>query len=206
MWYAPTTTAAPDAEPITLDQAKAQCRVTDTASDTLFNLFIPAERAFVEKYCNIRIVEQTITIKCDGFSDFARVPIGPVQEISAIAYVDTDGNAATLDPSVYEVRVDGLECAIVTQYGQVFPVPQVGSRIAVTVVVGYADDAIPPEIVSALLLRVSADYQMSKADPFLRRDQIEGVGLQEWDYSGKTENAMATAVAALLENFRCWAQ
>ncbi len=113
-----------------------------------------AARSHVEAYCGTRLASQTVSIKCDGFSDFVRLSESPVQSVSSVSYVDASGATQTLSADVYELRSDGLEAAIVLKYGQAWPSIRQGSRITVTVVVGYA--AVPPAIVHAMLLRIQA--------------------------------------------------
>ncbi|MEY9198680.1 putative phiE125 gp8 family phage protein [Sinorhizobium fredii] len=117
-------------------------------------------------------------MKCDGFCDLERLPEAPVTSVSSIAYVDTDGAAQTLATSVYELRADDLEAAIVTKYGQQWPAIQIGSRITVTAVVGYS--AAPAAVKHAMLLWIADAYE-----------NRENAKIEDW-----------TALDALLCNFR----
>ena len=153
-WYPHTVTVAAASEPISIDEARTQTRWDDsTANDTALNLYIASARAHVEKYCGTPLVSRTITVKCDGFDDFAHFPIVPLTSVSSVAYVDTSGATQTLSTDVYEVRTDGLDASLVLKYGQSWPDIQTGSRITVTAVVGYS--AIPADIKHALLILVA---------------------------------------------------
>jgi uncharacterized phiE125 gp8 family phage protein len=202
MWYPASVTAPPDAEPVTLAQARQQCQVSDSSKDDLLGRLIASERAFVEKYCGIRVMTQTLTLKCDDFSNFERVPAAPVQSVLSISYVDTYGATQTLDPAIYEVRADGLDAAIVLKFGQFWPAIQRGSRITVTLVAGFA--APESDLVSAILLRIGNGYYTSRKDPTLRLRSIEGVSRKDWDNTGAMDATFRKAVADLLENYRCW--
>jgi uncharacterized phiE125 gp8 family phage protein len=204
MWYPASVTTAPESEPVTLLQAKQQVGVSasDTSNDAVFTRLIATERGYVEKYCGIKIVTQTLTLKCDSFCDFVRVPIGPVQSVSSVAYVDVDGVDQTLATSVYEARADGFETSIVLKFGQSWPTIQRGSRITLVLVAGFA--AVPSELVSAILLRVSGKFWSIGQDPTLRLESIDGVIRKDWDQSGAMDKAAQDAVRDLLENFRCW--
>jgi uncharacterized phiE125 gp8 family phage protein len=205
MWYPESVSVAASSEPVTATQVKQQCGISsgDTTYDALITRMIASERAFVEKYCGIRIVTQTVIAKCDGFCDFGRLPFGPVQSISSVSYVDTDGADQTLATSVYETRADGLQALIVLKYNQSWPAIQPGSRIAVTAVVGWA--TVPSDLQSAILLRIGRLFFSSKGtDQLLRRDQVEGLGSKEWDTTGARDSALDKAIADLLENYRCW--
>lgn len=156
MWYpAKVTTSA--TEPVTVVEAKRQTNVFHDDDDALFAGFISAARDHVEKYCSILLGEQTVEIKCDGFCDMARLPIAPVTSITSIVYVDTAGAEQTLPDTVYELRNDELETAIVHNYGQQWPAVRTGSRIAVTAVSGYV--ALPASIKHAMLLWIADAYE-----------------------------------------------
>lgn len=152
MWYPASITVAAAAEPVTLAEAKAQCRIDDTSSDTILGIQIAAARAHVEAYCGVRFAEQTVAIKCDNFDDFAWLPEAPVQSITSITYVDTAGATQTLADTVYEERFDGLSAEIVLKHGQTWPAIQPGSRITVTAVVGYEE--VPESVKQAMLLLI----------------------------------------------------
>jgi len=77
----------------------------------------------------------------------------PVQSITSISYVDAAGAPQTLDPSVYELRSDGLDALIRLKFGQQWPPVQPGSRITVVMVAGYV--TAPDDVVHALLMWVS---------------------------------------------------
>ena len=113
-------------------------------------------RNHVESYCDIRIGAQTIVAKCDSFNDLARLPDAPVTSITSITYVDTDGATQTLATSVYELRADGLEAAVVLKFNQSWPAIQPGSRIIVTAVVGYT--TAPPAVHHAMLVRIADHF------------------------------------------------
>lgn len=154
MWYPPTVTVAAASEPVSIDEARTQTRWDDsTANDTALTLYIASARAHVEAYCGTPLVSRTVTVKCDGFADFASFPIVPLTSVSSVSYVDGAGATQTLSTTVYEVRSDGLTASLVLKSGQSWPTIQSGSRITVTAIVGYS--AIPADIKHALLLLVS---------------------------------------------------
>ena len=178
MWYPAAITVAAETEPVTLAEATAHLRVDGTADDDLIGALIAAARNHVENYCGLRFASQTIAAKCDSFADLARLPEAPAQSVSSITYVDTAGETQTLATSVYEMRADGLEAAIVLKYGQTWPAIQSGSRITVALVVGYV--TIPPAVKAAMLLHIGASYE-----------QRENAGAAGW-----------TAMDSLLANYR----
>ncbi len=185
MWYAPTITVAAVAEPITLAEAKDQCHVDGSADDTRLTALIKAARAYVESYTGCAIIARTITVKCDGFTDFAAFPIVPLASVSSVSYVDSAGATQTLSTDVYEVRSDGLTASLVLKNGQSWPATQTGARITVTAIVG--DSAAGEAVKHAMLLLIEQWY-----------DHRSGI-------SDKPMTEMPHAVTALLCNYRAYA-
>ncbi|HYE49584.1 MAG TPA: head-tail connector protein [Azospirillaceae bacterium] len=183
MWYPATITGAVEAEPITTAEAKAHLRVDGAAEDSLIAGLVAAARAHAEAYCGARLATQTVAMKCDGFADLGRLPEAPVQSVASVTYVDTSGDTQTLATSVYELRSDGLEAALVLKYGQAWPATRMGSRITVTAVVGYA--TLPKDIRHALLLLIGHWY--------VAREAVN---------IGNIVNELPLGVAALLCNHR----
>jgi len=158
MWYPATTTVAPTDEPVTVVEAKRRLRILFDDDDVDLSAFIASARDHVEKYCNIRLTTQTVVAKCDDFADLARVPDAPLQSVTSISYVATDGTDTTLPTTVYEARADGLEVSVGLKYGQTWPAKQPGSRITVTSVVGFAE--VPASIKHAILVFIGEHYEI----------------------------------------------
>lgn len=159
MWRPVVITAAPAAEPLTVDQAKAQLRVDHTDDDGLIADHIAAARSHVEGVTGTRMVTQTVSMKTDTWADLGNLPVAPIQTLSSIAYVDTAGDVITLSASVYESRLDLLEPAVVLKHQQAWPQLQPGSLITLTAVAGYGDAGTqPPAVLQAIRLIVGDFY------------------------------------------------
>ena len=181
-WYPPTVTVAAASEPVTLAEAKAQCRVDGSDEDSYLDSLIAAARSHVEGYCGTPIVTRTVTVKCDCFDDFAAFPVVPLISVSSVSYVDAAGDTQTLATSVYEVRSDGLTASLALKNGQIWPSIQTGSRITVTAIVGHS--AVPADLSHALKLLIAGWF-----------DQRAGA-------SDKPFTTVPHAVDALLANHR----
>lgn len=95
-------------EPVSLSDAKAQCRVDFDDDDTLLTGLITAAREAIEHYCNISIVPKTITLTLEATeqleSIFAQpyqvreamnvfeLPYGPVQSVTSVTSIGNDGS------------------------------------------------------------------------------------------------------------------
>lgn len=159
MWRSPVIVTAPATEPLTLAMAKAHVRVDDDADDALIGALIATARAHVEARTGTRLVTQTVSIRADGWTDLASLPIGPVGDVVSVGYLDADDEAATLSADDYDLQADGLEARIALAYGARWPAIRDGSLITVTCEVGYGDaDEQPPEVVQAMLLLIGDFY------------------------------------------------
>lgn len=110
----------PDVEPITLADAKAQCRVTHSAEDELLHGYIRAARQSCETYQLRAWLTQTWELTLDGFpaptprnpAAAIRLPRPPLQAVVSVIYLAEDGSEVTMDPGDYRVTT-GVEPGIV---------------------------------------------------------------------------------------------
>lgn len=109
MTYETIVLVAPTTEPITLDEAKAQLRLDSdfTLDDVEISEMIKAARARVEKYCNRFFTTQTIKIVFYGsIGRLIKLPYSDLSAVSALTYVDTDGNDTAIDGADYSFSSD----------------------------------------------------------------------------------------------------
>lgn len=107
-------TEVPEAEPVTVAEAKTHLEVTGTAKDTYIGALIKAARRICEVDAGLSFVTQTRVVKLDRFpscwpwsyrygthtntNPYSEIilPYGPVQTVTAFTYFDADGNEQTL--------------------------------------------------------------------------------------------------------------
>lgn len=165
MWYAPQRTSQDVlTDPVTLADAKGQCNILaeDTSFDVRITDLVSVACAHVEAYCGIALASRELSVACDNWRDLARLSVGPVSTVASIAYVDIDGAPQTLDGESWELRIDGLEAAIVPTFGAAWPTIRAGSRITVTLTAGFgAEDGepCPPPVRHAILLFISQQFE-----------------------------------------------
>lgn len=85
-------------EPVTLDQAKAQCRVDFADDDVIIQRLISDCRQAIENLCHISLVQKTATVTLDLITD-TEIPEGPT--VSIVSFKDSTGT--DIDASMYEV-------------------------------------------------------------------------------------------------------
>lgn len=151
-------TTPPTAYPVTLDHAKKQCRILwDDENDYISDVLIPAATQYVQNYLNRQLITATWKFYLDEFPREICVPRAPVQSITSIEYVDTDGVTQTLAASTYRVDVVSQPARIVEAWGKVWPSTQ-GSinSVIVTYVAGYGATyaSVPADIRAAILLLI----------------------------------------------------
>lgn len=163
-WLPVTVTAEPASEPITLDEVKAQCRITGSNEDSLLTAYISAARLFVEQYTGLRIVEQTVEFRGSNFFDLAYLPVAPLQSVSSIAYLDPDGTEQTLATTIYESVLIGLAPSIRLKVDQSWPsIRYASDAVRVVAVAGYS--SVPEPIKQAMLLIVASWFDSREVGP-----------------------------------------
>lgn len=168
-------TEQPSAEPLTLEEAREHLRVTPYGSplvhpdDDYIEALVVAARKFCEEYTRRALPTQTIRFPLDSFDGNIYVPLQPVQSISSITYIDTDGAQQTLATSVYEL--DEYRGEMVLKYGQSWPnTRDQVNAVTITAVVGYTDgqspdtNPLPEDIKCAMKLIIGNLYEHRTQD------------------------------------------
>ena len=156
-------TEAPDAEPLTLADAKEHLRVDFTDADDLIISYISAARHDCEMVQGRTYITQTWRLTLDEFPDSDQVillPNPPVQSVELIQYLDGDGAWQTMSADDYVVDTDYLPPRVFLSSGASWPsaLDRKGS-VKITYVTGYGDDEtdVPELVKQSIRLRVG-DY------------------------------------------------
>ena len=97
--------SGPDAEPVTLAEAKAELRIDHDSEDALIAGLIRAAREEVEQATGLAMIDQSwrLAADCIPASGLLRLRRGPVKEILSVTTYGSEGEAALLDPADYEL-------------------------------------------------------------------------------------------------------
>lgn len=192
--YTPVRTAAPGSTPVSVEEAKAHCRVDDTASDDLITALIEAAVSHLDGWTGILgrcLMQQTWRQDFDCFAPCLRLPLYPVSSVTVIQYDDAEGVTQTIDSANYALLDDDRGAYVRFKDSYDFATLYDGGAsppVRVTYVAGYADAAsVPAAIKAAIKLMVGAWFEN-------REESIIGVPV-----AGLTESV---AVKALLGPFR----
>ena len=140
------------AEPITLTQAKAHLRVTDTSEDDYITALIPAARAWVENATGHVLVQRALTEQRDSFGDYIELHRRPIVSIDEVAYADTDGTAQTYADFVEQL--DRFPARIYPELNGAWPSLWTYGGVTVTYTAGYEVGEEPPELIQAMYLLI----------------------------------------------------
>jgi len=151
---------APTAEPLTLEEVKANLRIVFSDEDDDLERMIRAARQMAEERLNRALMPQTLAFGADGFCMFLKVPRPPLVEIDSIKYIDADGAEQTV-PAGYLVDQFVDPPMITSAYGTPWPTARTqAGAVVVQYQAGYADAASVPEPIRQwMLLAIGAFYE-----------------------------------------------
>jgi len=137
---------APAVEPVSLDEAKVQCRIDSTFDDDEITAMIVAARNQAELKLNRYIITQTIDAYYDRFISCFELP--PLQTVTSITYLDNNGDSQTLAASQYVVDDKSIPARITPAYGVTWPSTyDQTNAVSIKFIAGYGLAADVPEVI-----------------------------------------------------------
>lgn len=156
---------APTQEPITLAEAKAQCRVDIDTDDAYLIDLIGAAREWCEEHDWRAYLTQTWECWLDGWpsGDAIILPKPPLSSVTKVEYYGTDDTKYTLAGTVYAADTVSVPGLVHLKYNQVWPTETAlrpYNPICVTFVCGWTNAAlVPRRIRQAMLLLIGHWYE-----------------------------------------------
>lgn len=143
------------AEPVTLEQAKAHCRVLHDDEDNLINALIIAAREWVEHFTGHILVKREIVQRLNWSAP--RLFAWPIADDAepSVSYLDSDGAPQTLADA---------RLIFGNSYAQIAPAfganwPTAYGPVTVTVEAGYGSpEDVPQSLKQAMLLLIGHYY------------------------------------------------
>ena len=181
---------AAGAKPVSLAEAKAQCRVDGSDDDVLITRLIGMATERAEALTGRVLVTQKLRLTLDGFPvDSLEVPCPPLASVQEVSYLDTAGARTVLAGTEYQVVTDELIGRLLPAWGKAWPSCRVvPGSVRVDCTAGYgAAAAVAESIRSWILLAIGTLY--SQREALMAGDVVE-LPRGFWD--------------GLLDSFRIW--
>ena len=157
-WLPVETSVPPTENPVDIEAARFWLKVNGTGSDTLIEGLIRAATRYVENMTGLRLVTQTVIMKRDDFSDCMVLPVGPVQSITSVEYLDNNGASQSLDPANYSALL-GQSGSISLVTGKSWPSVAISPQaVTITAVVGFGQAEDQPEDVRTALMMLATQW------------------------------------------------
>jgi uncharacterized phiE125 gp8 family phage protein len=192
------------ADPVSLAEAKAQLRVSDSSNDVLIKALIPAATNFVQSLVQRVFVSQTMEWVLPCWRDELGIPIAPVtkDDVASIKYVDwVTQSQKTLDPSLYVVQTRGDSVAIFPKFGTIWPLVFSFSPepIVIQFDAGHDDPTdLPGNVKVAILLQLRHLYNMGEVNLTLRKDTVFGLGEKQFQLTPEITTLIPDVVKNLV--------
>lgn len=167
--FALSTVTPPSGEPVTVDQAKLNARVTYAAEDSLFTLWVAAARQMFEDETGTRVLQQTLLAELPGWpaDGQVRLGVGPVSAVSFVKYYDAGGTQKTLTEGTdFQTWLTYRPALVLPYPGKFWPVVQFGRvpTVQVQYVCGYASASAVPERVKQAILLLTTYWWDNRGD------------------------------------------
>ena len=171
------TRTVPPADPlISLDDAKAHVGASDYDEvDDLLTSLVEAATDFIEgpSGAGVAMVTQTWRATLDHLPSSFAIPLGPVQSITSITYVDRDGQTQTIDPTDYHTDFDRHPALVAFIKDRPTDLARVPGAVKVTFVAGYGDPAdTPAKARHAARLLIGSWFKTREADTETKLSEI----------------------------------
>lgn len=139
-------------EPVSLDEAKSVLKITSAQEDNVLQNLISSSRQAVENYINQSIMTQVWRLNTREFSSGeVKLFKGPVQEILAVSWVQSDNTDILLTNNEYDISDD---------YLILYKIPNSCQHLEVLYKAGYSHSPadIPDIYKQAILAELTARY------------------------------------------------
>ena len=152
---------APASSPVDLTTAKAHLRVIHSAEDTLIQHMIDTAAAALDGPTGLLgrcVVSQTWEYMLDSFpSEWIEIPLPPLQSVTSIKYLDSDGVEQTLSSARYRVDTATEPGGVIVDEDGWPDTFDTANAVTIRFVAGYS--TVPAPLKQAVLLNVGDMYE-----------------------------------------------
>lgn len=156
---------APTEYPITVAEAKAQCRVEHTAEDDLIQSLIAAATDYLEIILRRQLVTATWETRLDCFEDIIELPKPNLLTVVTIKYIDIDGVEQTIDEADYVVDTFSQPGRVYPAYNTCWPSHRDElNAVRIRFTAGYGLAASVPEAVKHMIKLLVGHWYLNRED------------------------------------------
>lgn len=162
---------APAAEPVSVSELRDNLRLDDTSWDaSMLPILIEAGRQAIENETGRTLIDTTYEIRYDEWPDATNqnwldLPHGPIDSVTSIKYIDTDGDEQTWSSANYRVDLYSLPGRVTEAFGVAWPsIRDMTGAITIEYVAGYgtAGSSVPDALRQAVMLVASDLFENSE--------------------------------------------
>lgn len=158
-----TIVAAPAAEPLSTADAKTQLRVDTSADDSFIDVLVQVARERVELEARRALITQTLKLTLDRWPAHGvfELPRPPLQSVTSLDYIDSDGNSTAWGSSNYIVDTTANQLVVKSNVSYPSVTLQRRAGISITYVAGYgnAETDVPERYIHAVRLLIGHYYE-----------------------------------------------
>lgn len=162
-----TLITAPSVEPVTLAEAKLQCKVEHSTDDALITGLIQAFRERAEHELGRALLNQTWELALDAFPEAEiELPKPAVSAIVSVTYIDTNGATQTVSAGNYSLDAATSPAWVLPALNYTWPSTQdVANAVKVRFTTGYGATAatVPEAIKTWIRMQIAAAYANREA-------------------------------------------
>lgn len=166
-WDRLSLVTPPAAPAVSLAEAKAHLRVDFNDDDAYITQCVSRAIAAIDGPNGVGrcLVTQSWLLALDRFPDIEfTLPLGPVQTITSVKYLDPGGVVQTLAPSSYWANLYRSPATICPGYGVMWPTYRsMPGSVTVEFVAGTPVASVPADLKAAVLLMVGHFYEHREA-------------------------------------------
>lgn len=157
-----TQTAAPTVFPLTVDEARLQCKYDDHDLDSWFDMKVKAATQYAQDYQWSQLIESTWEMRIDRFPCVIELHPAPLLSFTSLKYVDTSGTLTTLTLTTdYMVDQYSKPARVLPAYGKSWPATRGHiNDVLATFTAGYGTGAssVPVNVKQAMLMLIEEWY------------------------------------------------
>lgn len=154
----------PDAEPISLEEAKSFLHGIDyDDQDANISAFIQSARLKLEKRCGRAIAQQEFEITLPTFGETIEL-MPPVTSVESVKYIDSSGDEQTIDAADYELIDDELTPYIFPLVDWPTDIAKRPNAVRIRFIAGNEPEEVPEDLKQAIRLLVGSAFEMRQSE------------------------------------------